>query len=194
MHYRHCSRLGNSGGTTKEVGHMFWKNKSLTWWILVGWWLFPLYFVLVYPVKLIIKLISKSKKSKSFTTLSFPVKTWDNYEENIKRWQSKNAKNNWVNAKYRPKPLYEYEWTDTVVKFIAEPNNNFDEKAIAVYLDNLQIGYVPREINKIYYKEILQAKKAKASVHGGNRRFLDGSGKVVQQNFGPIVDVRFNKE
>lgn len=145
-------------------------------------------------MKKIIKSIIKLVGSKTTHDLNFEIKTWDNFAENIKKWQSKHARNQWENATFSEKPLYEYSWEENIpVNFVAEPTNIYDSKAIAVYLDGLHIGYVPHEINEKYHDFILGTGTALTSIHGGNRKRLDKFGNVVLEEFNPIVEINISK-
>lgn len=122
--------------------------------------------------------------------IEFEVRTWNEYAENIIKWQSQNARDLWVNGKYSEKPLYHYSWENNIpVNFVAEPTNEYDSKAIAVYLDGLHIGYVPREINIKFHDFILRTGTVFASIHGGDRKIIDEYGDLIVEKFNPIVEI-----
>lgn len=159
---------------------------KIIWFIFIGWWYLPI----KWTLKNIIKLID----AKTTHDLNFEIKTWDNFAENIRSWQSKNTRNQWENATFSEKPLYEYSWEEDIpVNFVAEPTNVHDSNAIAVYLDGLHIGYVPREINENHHDFILGTGTALASIHGGDRKRLDEFGNVVLEEFNPIVEINISK-
>lgn len=120
--------------------------------------------------------------------IKFEVRSWDNHLKNIENWQRENARDLWLDAKYSTKPLYHYSWeNDVVVNFVAEPNNEFDSKAIAVYLNGKHIGYVPKPINQTYYDLILKKKSAYAQIHGGHRKRIDEYGDLILEKGDPVV-------
>lgn len=165
---------------------------KLIWWLVIGWW--------YRPTKAIFKFIFSSipldnPSAKVPDVLSFTVRSWGEYNSNIEAWQSKNAKDLWVDTTYTEKPIYHYSWKNNIpVFFVAEPDNIHDNKAIAVYLDGVQIGYVPRETNIIYHNHILKIGKGIASIHGGNRKKLDSYGDLIVEKFDPVVDVEIVNE
>lgn len=122
--------------------------------------------------------------------ISFRVRTWGEYARNIETWQPKHAKDLWVGAKYSAKPTYHYSWEENVlIVFVAEPNNVYDDHAIAVYLDGIQVGYVPRDTNHIYYEILTDLGSTMADVHGGDCKRLDEYGNLIVEKFDPIIDV-----
>ena len=122
--------------------------------------------------------------------ISFQVRTWGEYARNIETWQSKHAKDMWIGAKYSAKPTYHYSWEENVViVFVAEPNNVYDDHAIAVYLDGVQVGYAPRDTNHIYYEILTGLGSTLADVRGGDRKRLDEYGDLIVEKFDPIIDV-----
>lgn len=131
------------------------------------------------------------KNKEKPTNISFHVRTWGEYAQNIETWQSKNAKDLWINAEYSAKPTYHYSWEDYVpIKFVAEPNNEYDDHAIAVYLDDMQVGYVPRDTNYKYYDILTSLGSTLATVRGGDRKKLDEYGDLIVEKSEPVIDVK----
>ena len=159
---------------------------------MIGWW--------YRPTKAIFKFIFSSTpldtpSAKVPDILNFTVRSWGEYNSNIEAWQSKNARDLWVNANYTEKPIYHYSWENNIpVFFQAEPKNEYDSNAIAVYLEDTKIGYVPRDTNIQYYNFILKKKYGVASIHGGDRKKLDSYGDLIVERFDPIVDVEIVNE
>lgn len=153
------------------------------WFIIIGWW--------YLPIKWIFKFIFPDNKVQvTNNNLKFEVRTWNEFAENIRAWQALNAKDQWKGAAYTTKPIYHYAWRSNVpVNFVAEPTNEYDDRAIAVYLDGLHIGYVPHEVNVIYYDVILKTGTALAEIHGGDRKKIDEYGDILVEKFNPIVEV-----
>lgn len=153
------------------------------WFIIIGWW--------YLPIKWIFKFIFPGNKDQVIdNNLKFEVRTWNEFAKNIRAWQALNAKDQWKAATYTTKPIYHYSWRSNVpVNFVAEPTNEYDDKAIAVYLDGLHIGYVPHEVNVIYHDVILKTGTALAEIHGGDRKKIDEYGDIVVEKFNPIVEV-----
>lgn len=156
---------------------------KLIWFLIIGWWYLPIKWAFKF-------IFSNNSTPTIIKDLRFEVRTWDDFAENIKMWQSQNARHQWIGANYTNKPIYQYSWKSNIpINFVAEPTNEYDDKAIAVYLDGLHIGYVPREINIKYHDFILNTGTALADIHGGNRKRLDEYGDVIVEKFNPIVDV-----
>ncbi len=39
--------------------------------------------------------------------------------------------------------LYEADWNEVQIRIEPEPNNKYDENAVAIYADDVHIGYIP---------------------------------------------------
>ena len=169
------------------------KNKhSVLWWIFIGWWLIASYYLLVWwwlvPLKRTL--------TRKVIPPDFQVKTWGTYLTNLKQYQAKIARKQWHEATYSKKPLYEYSWETITTKAAlrAEPNNEHDSNAIAVYLENYHIGYVPRVINEKYHAALLARKnKITVELHGGNRKYIDDYGNLIETEDDPMAEVSFKR-
>lgn len=161
---------------------------KLVWFLVIGWW--------YLPIKWAFKFIFSNNSTPTIIgDLKFELRTWNDFAEHIRMWQSQNARHQWIGANYTDKPIYQYSWKSNIpVNFVAEPTNEYDNKAIAVYLDGLHIGYVPHEINIKYHDFILNTGTAIAEIHGGNRKRLDEYGDVIVEKFDPIVEVSIIKD
>ncbi|NMW84256.1 hypothetical protein HKO22_00670 [Peptoniphilus sp. AGMB00490] len=74
---------------------------KLIWFLIIGWW--------YLPIKWVFKLIfSNNSAQKVGNDLKFEVRTWNEFADNIKMWQSQNARNQWIGAHYTEKPTYQY--------------------------------------------------------------------------------------
>lgn len=130
----------------------------------------------------------EKKKAEPKVQLNFEVVAWGEYLRNLEAVQKKYARDQWIDATYSKKPLYHYSWiTDkTHCTLRPEPKNPYDEKAIAIYFDDLQIGYVPRSVNEKYYKKLLKNLLVKIEIHGGERKYKDDYGDLIKEN-GDII-------
>ena len=80
---------------------------------------------------------------------------------------------------------YEYwpKWVEP--KFAREPQNEYDPNAIAVYVDDVKIGYIARK-DQMRLKEVAtKAKKIELKVYGGRYKetdfeLIDDSAKVLK--------------
>lgn len=135
-----------------------------------------------------VKNLFKDKKNE---TVEFTVRNWNEYSKNIKEWQSLNAKDNWKNAKLKnDKRLYHYSWISKVPVFLVpEPENVYDKYAIAVYIDNYHVGYVPAPFNKEKYKFFKKNNTGVAEVHGGDFKYLDEYDDIIKELSDPIIEV-----
>lgn len=169
------------------------KTHGIVWWLFIGWWAYLIYFSFVWwwltPLK---KLIGKKKTSQSNTTVpKFAILSWGDSLQNLKNWQRNNARDQWINAKYSAKKLYHYSWIQNSARasLRAEPTNPHDKKAIALYLDDLHVGYVPREINELYYDHLLSLSNVTVNIHGGDAKYIDETGDLISDKSDPIVEV-----
>lgn len=134
---------------------------------------------------------AKSSDVKVPSDISFKVATWGQHADNIKKWQAEFARDNWANdPEFKDKSIYHYAWkNDVPVRFVPEPENDADDKAVAVYLNSYHIGYVPRPINSQNYSLLISNPFATAQVHGGDRKYKDEYGDVIKKIDDPIVEV-----
>ena len=133
-----------------------------------------------------------STPAKKAISVKFTVRAWDEFLDNIVEWQKKNARDQWIGANFTNKPLYQYAWktvTDSV-SFIPEPENEFDQYAIGVYLNGEQVGYVPRPKNETHYNELLNAKTITADIHGGSSKYMDEYGDLIVDKNDPVVEIK----
>lgn len=139
------------------------------------------------------KLAPKASEKRGIP--NFKVKTWGIMQQNLNLWQSENARDQWKNAKYSSKPLYHYSWmrSSDRASLRPEPKNEFDNKAIAVYLDDVKIGYVPSEINEDYHNKLIKNLLITVEVHGGDRKYIDEYGDIVKEKGDAIAEVVFDK-
>ena len=129
--------------------------------------------------------------AKKATSIKFTVRAWGEFLNNINEWQKEYARDQWIDGKFSNKPLYQYAWktaTDSI-SFIPEPENEFDEYAIGVYLDGEQVGYVPRPKNETHYNELIKAKTITADIHGGNSKYIDQYGDLILEKNDPVVEI-----
>lgn len=122
---------------------------------------------------------------------SFEVRSWGKHLDNISKWQSENTREQWVNAKFSSRPLYQYSWASNTghIRFVPEPENEYSNLAIEVYLDNYKIGYIPDPLNKQYYNKLINAKEIKADIYGGNSKHIDEYGDLITEKRDPIVKI-----
>lgn len=128
---------------------------------------------------------------KKPSPIKFKVMSWGEFSKNITRWQKENAKDQWINARHSTKKLYRYSWlTDAEnIVFKPEPKNEHDKNAIAVYLGNYQIGYVPRVVNEQYHNKLIKVKRIEAEIHGGDSKYKDEYGDLIVDRNEPVVDI-----
>lgn len=170
-----------------------WRGKSFIWWILIGWWWIPVYYLCIWWWLTPITKLFSPKSIPTNQIPNFAVRSWGEYLQNIATWQHNNARHQWVNASFSSKPLYEYSWSNAVVNLVAEPSNEFDTQAIAVYLDGMHIGYVPHEINDNFHKALLAHPRVYAKIHGGSAKFIDEYGDLIVTKRDPIVELVFSE-
>lgn len=122
--------------------------------------------------------------------LAFQVRSWEEYLDNISEWQKANARDQWVNAKYSSKKLYQYSWmTTNDIKLIPEPKNEHDKYAIGVHLGQYKIGYIPKPVNEQYYRQLIKDGEIKADIHGGNSKCIDAYGDLIVDKQNPVVEI-----
>lgn len=124
--------------------------------------------------------------------LKFTIISWGEFAENITKWQNENARDQWINAKYSSKRLFQYSWETLTenVRLVPEPNNRHDKNAIAVYLKDSHVGYVPRPVNEQHYKKLIASSELKADIHGGSFKYLDEYGDlIVDKEESPKIDI-----
>ena len=167
------------------------KNKSIIWWILIGWWAVPLYYLLVWWWWTPIKKMQDKKRLAEMSVPPFEIATWGPYIRNLNDWRHHNSRDQWKDAWFTTKKLYRYPWTTTTVTLIAEPDNEHDSMAIAVYLEGYHIGYVPREINEIYHDVLLSKPYALCEIHGGDSKYIDDTNDLVIVKADPIVEIKY---
>lgn len=92
-----------------------------------------------------------------------------------------------------------YKFTNDKIKFIDEPQNEYDKNAIRIELNDIgKIGYVPKKIN-VELKEIFKAKKIfelNAYIDGGKYKkvYEDGSVEEISRDYSEykvVVIVKF---
>jgi hypothetical protein len=128
---------------------------------------------------------------KKLIPIEFEVSSWGEYIDNISKWQKEYARDQWIDAKYSSKPLYQYSWMSNIkdIRLTPEPRNKHDKNAIEIYLGDYKIGYVPRPLNEQYYKELIKSKEIKADIHGGNSKCIDAYGDLIVDKRDPIVKI-----
>ena len=148
----------------------------------IGW--------IVDTIVLLVKVIREPKDTRR-PLISFKIVSRDQHLENLERWQAENDRPQWQGATYTSKPLYEYSWAtnSTSASLRPEPDNPHDNKAIAVYLDNYHIGYVPQRISSRYYDVLIKNPLVTVHVHGGNSRYLDDDGQLVLVKGEPVAEI-----
>ena len=55
--------------------------------------------------------------------------------------------------------IYTYLQPELVLRMVRHPKNEFDELAVAIYFENIKIGWVPREMNEVISR-LMDAGKA----------------------------------
>lgn len=132
-------------------------------------------------------LLKKSKQG----SVTFEVRSWGEYLQPIKQYQMIHGRDQWADGQIKSgKRLYHYSWINGVTVVLnPEPKNKYDKYAIAIYLNNEKIGYVPKPINKAFYKQLKKSKVGIAAVHGGDFKYIDEYGDVVKELRDPVVDV-----
>lgn len=50
------------------------------------------------------------------------------------------------------------------VQLIADPNNEYDETAVAVYSDDVHIGFIPRGSNSALFERLMSGEKIEAEI------------------------------
>lgn len=175
--------------TMKEIGEIF-VGFSIS--IGFGYYAYVYFNKAVESVKRKpINQVEPEEKHVLSSVYGFEIKTWGNYAENIKKWQQENARDQWLNKEATDKPIYHYSWkSDIPVKFIFESNNPTDPYAILVSIDDIIMGYVPRDINIQYRQYFDNNHVVLADIHGGERRVKLSSGEIQIDRFDPIVDIK----
>lgn len=136
-------------------------------------------------------IVNKCNNEK-LISLKFKVRSWDEYTDNISKWQKENTRDQWINAKYSSKKLFQYSWVSDTENIILkpEPENKHSKEAIAVYLGIYKVGYVPNPVNKQYYAKLIKSKEIKADIHGGNFKYIDEYGDlIVDKESNPVIDI-----
>ena len=128
------------------------------------------------------------KTNKGLTKIK--IVSWGNHLKHIREWQKENARDQWVNAKYGSKKLYQYSWmSDVPIELIHEKHNEFDNQAIIVVLNGYDVGYIPRPTNREHFNQLLKLKNVTATVRGGDSKFKDQYGDIVKINDDPVVEI-----
>lgn len=98
--------------------------------------------------------------------------------------------------------LYKYYFTPSKVELIDEPTNEYDPNAMAVYIDGLQVGYVPQG-STAHVRKILRScevEAIEAQIKGGPFKILyeDDEDSYHWEredyDFGVVVTIRYLKE
>lgn len=73
---------------------------------------------------------------------------------------------------------FEYYFPIDDVQLIPEPDNLFDKNAIAVYINNVKIGYVPAVITDVIARYMVLPHTVTASIRGGRYKELTLDGII----------------
>lgn len=109
----------------------------------------------------------------------------------MKKWFMSNDQ---IAQKYGTKPIYRYYFTNEPIQLIPDPNNPHDSNAIMVLINNIHVGYVPKE-NCILVKSMLNSNQynISAKFSGGEYKIIFPDGVV--SNIEPIsLTIYISKE
>lgn len=93
----------------------------------------------------------------------------------------------------------EYNFYDQPVRFVYEPGNEYDSNAIAIYINELKIGYVPKE-HISFIRNIVDSGRlvnAVCEFVGGNYKKYDSDSETLETtelNIGGRVTVTYKDE
>ena len=91
-----------------------------------------------------------------------------------------------LKKKYQEKPVFEYTFPTFVPELIAEPDNEYDPNAIAIYANGEKVGYVKKG-STARVRNIMKDRKLigmKLLIGGGNRRWYDYMSECVEKDTG----------
>lgn len=173
------------------------RKHGVMWSILIGWWLYPIYLVLIgwwwIPLK---KLIDRKKTPVMPIVLldKFRVVTWGEDLERLKQWQADHARYQW-HGNYTEKRTYEYGWTEdnNHGSLRPEPDNTYDPNAVAVYLGNFKIGYVPHEVNAVCHDKLIKQPLITINIYGGRYKYKDTDGEIITCKTDTQADVSIRR-
>lgn len=164
------------------------KKHGLAWWLLIGWWWYLLFAWWIYLIKYLLKKYSRFGKHflKSYT-----IKIEGTFAKvkEIEDWLSKNARNQWKNKKFSQKPIYEFPPVRdiTSVSLKKEPSNPYDKNAIAVYIGDNHVGYIPKNLNVEISNRIKYKHSLFASIYGGSSKYLDENGDLIKNDSDYVI-------
>ena len=103
------------------------------------------------------------QKERTIFEEDFKVRGITKYDVNLNELLGKLIRLNFNNfAEFTNKEIEEFgeriykysECSSENIKFVKEPTNEYDKNAIKIYVENLHIGYVPRELNETIGKYV----------------------------------------
>lgn len=81
----------------------------------------------------------------------------------------------WTNKK-----LFRYYFTNEPVQLVAEPNNAHDPNAVKVLINNIFVGYIPKDSNELALKMLAAGyQNITAKISGGDYKKVNDSGQVA---------------
>ncbi len=169
------------------------KNKSILWWILIGWWLAIIYFSIIgwwlIPLRIILENI------KPIKPFYIDVVGTYYYKDNISQWLLENSYIQWQDQNYTKKSIFKFPVVDTDRVFILpEPDNIHDRNAVVVYLDSYKIGYISSQEN-IEFKKIMKKNPSYiAKITGGDFKYKDEFGDIIKQESNYRINILVYKK
>ena len=126
-------------------------------------------------------------------TIVFEVAGIYNYKENIsklatpmKKWSMTDEQ---LIQKYPGKKIYKNYYANEPLQLVYEPTNPYDPNAIKVFINNLHVGYVPKE-QCTRIKQILEtgAVTITATVSGGDSKIIYANG--IKEEYSEPMNIK----
>jgi hypothetical protein len=114
--------------------------------------------------------------------IEIKVAGFDHYQRELKKCLHEKNEDYKLSAKaFREEVFercYEYETEWLLAEIVPEPENEHDPNALAVYVDNVRIGYIPKKDQKKVNSVTLI--NAYAEIYGGNFKETDEYDEIVR--------------
>lgn len=81
---------------------------------------------------------------------------------------------------------YVYDVREDTVRLVPEPTNQYDPNAIAVYMDNVKIGHVPKDLT--HYVRIMIDTNLSFIGTITNGDMYDDDGEIIERNFSCVIN------
>ena len=134
------------------------------------------------------KVLSQQPKDKPENTKTIKVSGITHYMDSVMIFVGENdeyeyTKRQIINEGMEDEEIPEYVFFDHPARFEFEPDNPYDSNAIAIYINELQIGYVPKE-NIDFIHDIVESgrlKKATCKFVGGNYKKYNSETETIEK-------------